>query len=100
MLRETPDGKFVFRYDPKIAEPFRLAMQASAGRDMELWSLYDEISCPTLLLRGADSDLLTHETAVAMMQRGPHAVLKEIADVGHAPSLVHGDQIALIRDFL
>ena len=100
LLRETTEGKFVFRYDPKIAEPFRQMMQASGGRDMELWSLYDAISCPTLLLRGAMSDLLTHETAVAMTLRGPRAVLKEIPDVGHAPSLVHDDQIALIREFL
>jgi pimeloyl-ACP methyl ester carboxylesterase len=100
LLRETTEGKFVFRYDPKIAEPFRQMMQASGGRDMELWPLYDAISCPTLLLRGAMSDLLTHETAVAMTLRGPRAVLKEIPDVGHAPSLVHDDQIALIREFL
>ncbi|MBP7082013.1 MAG: alpha/beta hydrolase [Rhodocyclaceae bacterium] len=100
LIRETAEGKFVFRYDPKIAEPFRLAMQESAGRDMELWPLYDAITCPTLLLRGAESDLLTRETAQLMTTRGPHAKLSEIAGVGHAPTLVHADQIAIVRDFL
>ena len=100
LLRETAEGKFVFRYDPKIAEPFRIAMEESAGRDMELWPLYDAITCPTLLLRGADSDLLTRDTALAMTKRGPKAKLNEIAEVGHAPSLVHADQIAIVRDFL
>lgn len=100
LLRQTAEGKFVFRYDPKIAEPFRVAMQESAGRDMELWPVYDAITCPTLLLRGAESDLLTHETAQLMTTRGPHAKLCEIAAVGHAPTLVHLGQIAIIRDFL
>lgn len=100
LIRETPEGKFVFRYDPKIAEPFRLAMQESAGRDMELWPVYDAIVCPTLLLRGAESDLLTRETAQQMTIRGPRARLSEIAGVGHAPTLVHADQIAIVRDFL
>ena len=51
LLRENADGKFEFCYDPKIAEPFRAAMQVSVGKDMELWPLYDAITCPTLLLR-------------------------------------------------
>ena len=100
LLRENAEGKFEFCYDPKIAEPFRAAMQVSAGKDMELWPLYDAITCPTLLLRGAESDLLTRDTAQAMTQRGPHASLREIVGVGHAPTLIHANQIALVREFL
>ena len=100
LLRENADGKFEFCYDPKIAEPFRTAMQVSAGKDMELWPLYDAITCPTLLIRGAESDLLTRDTAQAMTQRGPHASLREVAGVGHAPTLIHANQIALVREFL
>ena len=65
-----------------------------------LWHAYDAIRCPTLLLRGADSDLLSRETAQAMTQRGPKARLHEFAGVGHAPMLVVPDQIAVVREFL
>jgi pimeloyl-ACP methyl ester carboxylesterase len=53
-----------------------------------------------LLLRGAESDLLTQDTARQMTERGPRARLVEIAGVGHAPMLMAADQIATVRDFL
>ncbi|MCP6134364.1 alpha/beta hydrolase, partial [Klebsiella pneumoniae] len=55
---------------------------------------------PTLLIRGAQSDLLSAETAQAMTQRGPRARLVELPGIGHAPTLIHADQIAVVRDFL
>ncbi|HSM22138.1 MAG TPA: alpha/beta hydrolase, partial [Rubrivivax sp.] len=76
-------------YDPAIAEPFRAITpgMAAAGEAM-LWQSYDRVACPTLLLRGADSDLLSHDTALAMTQRGPRARLHEFEGIGHAPMLV------------
>jgi pimeloyl-ACP methyl ester carboxylesterase len=65
-----------------------------------LWQSYDKLRCPTLLLRGAESDLLSHPTAVAMTRRGPRAVLHEFAGVGHAPTLVQDDQVEVVRRFL
>jgi len=62
--------------------------------------LYDHISAETLLLRGASSDLLSPATAQAMMQRGPRARLVEFQGVGHAPTLVASDQLAVVADFL
>ena len=53
-----------------------------------------------MLLRGAESDLLTHDTAFAMQQRGPKARLHEFAGVGHAPTLVQPEQIDVVREFL
>ncbi len=100
LVGTTPDGKVEFLYDPAIAEPVRAAMKESDGKDIELWPMYEAIRCPTLLLRGSESDLLTHETAQAMTQRGPRAKLVEIAGVGHAPTLLHADQIAPVREFL
>jgi pimeloyl-ACP methyl ester carboxylesterase len=52
------------------------------------------------VLRGESSDLLGRETAAAMARRGPKAKVVEIAGVGHAPTLMHADQIAVVRDFL
>ena len=65
-----------------------------------LWASYDALRCPTLLLRGADSDLLSPETAQAMTQRGPKARLHEFAGVGHAPTLVAPEQVDVVREFL
>ena len=80
-------------YDPRIAEPF------AADKDLELWSLYDAVRCPTLLLRGELSDLLMRDTAEEMARRGPRARMVEIRGVGHAPTLLHPEQIALVREF-
>jgi pimeloyl-ACP methyl ester carboxylesterase len=97
-LRPTPDGGFEMAYDPGIAEPFRRDM--GDGKDVELWPAYDAIRCPTLLVRGANSDLLTAEAAQKMSERGPKAKLVEIPGVGHAPMLMDAAQIATVRDFL
>lgn len=97
-----PDGAgFKPHYDPGIALPFRAVTPelARAGEAM-LWASYDAIRCPTLLLRGAESDLLTRATAQAMAQRGPKARVHEFPGVGHAPTLVAPDQVAVVRDFL
>ena len=94
------DG-FKPHYDPAIGVPFRAVTPelAAAGEAM-LWHAYDAIRCPTLVLRGAESDLLARATADAMTQRGPRARLHEVAGVGHAPTLVHADQVSVVRDFL
>ena len=97
VVRKQEDGSYRVRYDPAIAIPFRAT---KTDQDIELWPLYEAIACPTLLLRGASSDLLTRETAQQMAARGPKAKVVEIADVGHAPTLMHADQIAIVRDFL
>jgi pimeloyl-ACP methyl ester carboxylesterase len=68
--------------------------------DLELWHVYDAIRCPTLVLRGAQSDLLSRNTATEMARRGPKAKVIEIPGVGHAPTLLHADQIKHVRDFL
>jgi len=99
-LAHDGDG-FKPHYDLAIGVPFKAVTPelAAAGEAM-LWQSWDAIRCPTLLLRGAESDLLTRATAEAMTQRGPRARLHEFAGVGHAPTLVHPDQIAVVRDFL
>jgi pimeloyl-ACP methyl ester carboxylesterase len=103
MLKPAQDGQggFIPHYDPQIALPFRAITPAiAAAGEAALWQGYDAIRCPTLLLRGADSDLLTRETAQAMTQRGPKARLHEFAGVGHAPTLVAPEQVAVVREFL
>lgn len=101
VLRQDKDGYWVRHYDMGLALPFQSVTPESAKADeAALWAAYDAIRCPTLLVRGEKSDLLSIETAQAMTQRGPKAKLVEIAGVGHAPTFLHGDQIAIAKDFL
>jgi pimeloyl-ACP methyl ester carboxylesterase len=100
MLRRQGE-RFGLHYDPAIAVPLRAMTPAiAAAGEAALWAAYDAIRCPTLLLRGADSDILSPATARAMTERGPKARLHEFAGVGHAPTLVAPDQIAAVREFL
>jgi pimeloyl-ACP methyl ester carboxylesterase len=96
-LRKDDGGAYRAHYDPRIAEPFRASMPE---KDMELWPLYDAIGCPTLVIRGAESDLLSKKTTQEMARRGAKARVVEIPEVGHAPTLMHSDQISIVREFL
>lgn len=97
VVRRTPDGGYRVHYDPAIAVPFDAA--APHG-DLELWPLWERIACPTLVIRGELSDLLARATVERMRASGPRAQAVEIPGVGHAPTLMHPDQIAIVRDFL
>lgn len=103
------NGLWWLHYDPALAVPFKALVGGTdpvAARKMvrdgevALWALYDAITAPTLLLRGADSDLLSRDTAHAMAERGPRAHCVEFAGVGHAPTLVVPNQVAAVLDFL
>jgi pimeloyl-ACP methyl ester carboxylesterase len=96
MAERKPGGGWGFAYDPRIADAFK----AGPIKDVDMWPMWDTIRSPTLVLRGADSDLLTHETAEEMTRRGPKAKLIELSGIGHAPALVSEDHIDAIRDFL
>ncbi|HSU62717.1 MAG TPA: alpha/beta fold hydrolase, partial [Burkholderiales bacterium] len=96
-LRRDAEGRWQPHYDPRIGEAFRATVPE---KDMELWPTYDAVRCPTLVIRGAQSDLLARGTAEQMRARGPKAKLAEIAGVGHAPTLLSAEQIGIVRDFL
>ena len=97
VVRRAPEGGWRLHYDPALAVPFTAQ---SLTADVELWSVYDAIRCPTLVLRGEHSDLLSRATAQAMSVRGPRSRVVEIAGVGHAPTLLHEDQIRVVEEFL
>jgi pimeloyl-ACP methyl ester carboxylesterase len=81
--------------------PFR-SWTPEIGRIGEalLWQAWASIEDPLLLLRGAESDLLSAQTAQAMVQHGRQARCVEFAGVGHAPMLMQPDQVDCVRDFL
>ena len=93
--KQHADGTWGFRYDPAIANAF-----SGELNDIDLSAYWDAVRCPTLLLRGADSDIVLRATAEAMTQRGPKATLVEFQAVGHAPMLMSDEQVTAVRDFL
>jgi pimeloyl-ACP methyl ester carboxylesterase len=94
-VRALPNGKMTLDYDPEIGRAF-LALET----DVDLWDRFDCIRCPMLLLRGAQSDILSTATALEMTQRGPKPQLVEFPNVGHAPALMDPAQIRIIEGFL
>ncbi|HEY4137629.1 MAG TPA: alpha/beta hydrolase [Casimicrobiaceae bacterium] len=94
-VRQRPDGRWGLAYDPGIAVPFRQQVPPAA-----LWNLWDAIKCPTLILRGAQSDMLLESTAREMAVRGPRPRVIEFAGVGHAPMLLTQDQYDPVVAFL
>lgn len=96
-LKPLPNGSWRFNYDRNIRKPLEHAL---LGQDINLWPVYDQIRCPTMLVHGERSDLLSAETAKEMTMRGPKATLKVVSGVGHAPMFMSEDQIGLVRNFL
>ncbi len=89
------DGSYALHYDPAIGDPFSEEMA-----DVKLWDVWDAVRCPTLVLRGAESDVLTRETAERMTKSGPKAELVEFESCGHAPSLLVPEQISVVHEWL
>jgi pimeloyl-ACP methyl ester carboxylesterase len=101
MVKPLPEGGVALHYDPAIAVPFRTVTEESAAQGQAaLWQLYDNIKARTLLTRGARSDLLSRDTALAMTQRGPKARLIEFENVGHAPTFIADNQVQAVASFL
>lgn len=94
-VRRLPDGRVTPHYDPAMVRQF-----IAHPQDYDLWDAWDSLNLPVLCLRGEDSDLLLAETAEAMRQRGPRAVVATIAGCGHAPALNVPEQFALVERFL
>lgn len=95
LVRQTDDGMWQFRYDTAIADTFAEFAQA----DVDLWPNWNAITAPTMVIRGAQSDLLLPSTFAEMCAK-PGVVGLEIANTGHAPMLQDAPTIAAVREFL
>jgi pimeloyl-ACP methyl ester carboxylesterase len=101
VLRQDKDGMWIRHYDLNIAMSMQaITPELAQAAQVMMWAAYDAITCPTLVLRGKESDLLLADTADQMKNRGPKAKLIEFEKVGHAPTLVHADQIEAVKKFL
>ena len=96
--RETPEGLDI-RYDPALRKA--VAEASATGALPDLWPLFDRFhEMPTALVRGANSDILTPETAAEMRRRQPDMIFSEVPDRGHVPFLDEPASVAAISAFL
>lgn len=101
MVKPHPEGGLTLHYDPAIAFAMgQMTREAAAQGEVLLWQMYDQVTADTLLIRGADSDLLSRDTALAMTRRGPRARLVEFPGVGHAPTFVSPEHVEVVAEFL
>ncbi|MFC3282361.1 alpha/beta fold hydrolase [Litchfieldella rifensis] len=92
--RRLPDGGWTFHFDPRITEQF----VHDTPRDT--WADWRAIQCPLMVIRGADSPLLSAEVVERMREAQPGLVSLEVPGCGHAPMLDRASQVAPIRTFL
>lgn len=88
-------GCFRLHYDPEIYSPFKNA----SGADLDLWSIWDQIQCPVLVLRGEESELLTQKTYTEMLKK-PRVSGHVVPKTGHAPALMDQATITVIKEWL
>jgi pimeloyl-ACP methyl ester carboxylesterase len=99
-------GRYVLRYDPAISRglPVHMDPELPIGpeflRGIDLWSIWNTVQCPVLVLRGENSEVLPQSVVDEMRRRKPDLQVAEFAGVGHVPALATPDQIAVVRDFL
>lgn len=100
-FRKLSNGNYQLAYDPAILDPVRDAAKNLTGEgDTLLWEWWDKIECPVLVLRGEESDILTAPILEDMLARNSHAASLTFPNIGHAPALMDGEQIALVRNWL
>ncbi|MBK8458713.1 MAG: alpha/beta hydrolase [Phyllobacteriaceae bacterium] len=93
--RRTDSGKVTVHYDPRIVTQFTLHRA-----DLDCWPDWDAVTAKTMLLRGAESDVLPRAVAEDMARRGPRPLIVEFNGFGHAPTLASDIEIDVLRRFL
>jgi pimeloyl-ACP methyl ester carboxylesterase len=105
-VMQREDGRYILRYDPAISRslPVHMDPELPIGpeflRGIDLWNVWDAVTCPVLLLRGRNSEVLPRDVVAEMQRRRPDLRVAEFDGVGHAPALATPDQIDVVRDFL
>lgn len=92
--------QWILHYDTAISVPFGSVTPAIAkAGELAMWQSFQKITCPILIVRGAESDLLSRQTVAEMCAQNPHATSIEIAETGHAPAFIKAEQIDIARQF-
>jgi pimeloyl-ACP methyl ester carboxylesterase len=95
-VKRNEAGHYALRYDRRLTQGFK----APWHHRYRLWTAWERINCPILILRGGDSDLFLPGTAKEMLRRNARARLETIPDCGHAPALMDEQQIDLVAGWI
>jgi pimeloyl-ACP methyl ester carboxylesterase len=97
-LRREPDGTLTWKYARDVREMMR---RGGRREPLDLWERLTRITCPTLLVRGAESDVLSSELAQRVVVALPDGRIVEVPEAGHT---VPGDRpiefVEVVRLFL
>jgi pimeloyl-ACP methyl ester carboxylesterase len=96
-VKPTNDGGLTWKIDPAVRN---IPRTGAAARPMDMWVPFARITARMMVVRGAESDILSRDTAQRMCRVLPGSKLVEIPGVGHAPTLAEPASVAAIRDFL
>ncbi len=94
--RKFNNGTYGYTFDPGIA----VSLKNHMSHDINMWTQWDALNIPTLILHGVKSDVLHPDTVEKMQVRGARAQIIELPNIGHAPMLMSDDQIILVKDYL
>jgi len=98
-VHRAPDGEWRFKFDPAIGRAPRPAPEAVHAASLAWWTGLESLQCPVLLVRGAESDILSPEVAAAMETRQPRLRRVDLPGVGHAPTLTEPEAVAALEAF-
>lgn len=93
-VRLSDTGLYVWKMDPAVR-----TMSAPPPSE-DPWDTFRKIKCPVLVLRGAESDVLSAATAKRMTEEIDNCTVVEVAGVGHAPLLNEPEAEAALESFL
>ena len=97
VLRRLPDGKWGWKMDPAY---IRQRVDHGPPRRPPLWPALQALACPTLVVWGSDSDVLSEAQARRMVDALPRGELVRVPGIGHAPTLVEPVVLAALDRFL
>lgn len=103
-VKPIAGGKLGWKMDPAVRSPMRLnpgaQPNASVPSPLNMWTQYETITVPILIIRGAESDILSRATTKRMCETVRAARAVEVPGVGHAPSLLEPESLGAIKEFL
>ena len=97
VLRQRADGKWRWKMDPAY---IRQRVERGAPARPPLWPALQGLPCPTLVVWGTDSDVLSEAQALRMVNALPRGELVRVPGIGHAPTLVEPVVLAALDRFL
>jgi pimeloyl-ACP methyl ester carboxylesterase len=97
VLREQTHGHWVWKLDPAYIQQ---RVQHGPPRRPALWPALQRLQCPTLVVWGMESDVLSEAQARRMVEVLPHGELVAVPGVGHAPTLMEPVALAALERFL